>query len=127
MKPMVSKTTESYLKQLEEKESKGIPSQPYQAYPDAVDQLIAREKLQIQKVFFDLDLDLMVIVLNNTKILKESIGSYKRLKNASLKQLQSYKLSPMGVHWPVLNEDLSLKGLLESALYLTVHQQTTIS
>jgi len=64
----------------------------------------------------------MLIVLNNKKILKEQISKYNSLGKASIKQLQVYKISPMGVYWPKLDKDLSLKGFLESALYTSVYQ-----
>ena len=127
MKPIISKTTESYLEQLEQQEAGGMASVPYYAYPDAADQLISKDNLHIQKLFFDPGLDLMLVVLSNRKILKESISRYERLQSATLKQLQSYKISLMGVHWPALDEDLSLKGFLESALYSTVHQEAKIA
>ena len=127
MKPIISKTTEAYLKQLEKEEKQGKPLESYQAYPDAIDQLINEDNLHIQRVFFDTDLDLMLVVLSNRKILKESISQYKRLRGASLKQLQSYEISPMGIHWSQLDEDLSLKGFLEAALYSTVHKEVKIA
>ncbi len=122
MKPIIHKSTMAYLENLSTIEKEGKSASLFNLYPDALDQLIAKEKLQIQKLFFDTELDLMLIVLNNKKILKESISKYKSFSKASLQQLQTYEISPMGVHWPKLDEDLSLKGFLESALYTSVYQ-----
>jgi len=83
---------------------------------DPIDSMIFEENLQVQKLFFDLDLDLILILLNNKKVLKESISQFQLLKGASLKQLQSYEISRTGVHWPELDEDLSLRGFLKSAM-----------
>jgi len=83
---------------------------------DPIDHMIFEENLRIQKLFFDVDLDLMLVVLNNKKVLKESISKFKLLKSATLKQLQSYEISRTGVHWPALDEDLSLRGFLKSAV-----------
>ncbi len=127
MKPTVSKETQDYLKQLEEAEKAGRDLGHYQAYPDAVDQFIKDQNLRIQKLFFDTDLDLMLVVLNNRKILKESLSSYRGLSQATSSQLQSYEISPMGVHWPELDEDLSLKGFLESALFTSVGQESKVA
>ncbi len=122
MKPIIHKSTMAYLEELSTIEKEEKSSSFFNLYPDVLDQLIAKEKLQIQTLFFDTELDLMLIILNNKKILKESISKYNSLSKASLQQLQTYKISPMGVHWPKLDEDLSLKGFLESALYTSVYQ-----
>ncbi len=122
MKPIIHKSTVAYLEKLSKEEKEGESHASFNAYPDALDQLIGKENLQIQKLFFDKELDLMLIILNNKKILKEPISKYNVLGNATLKQLQDYKISPMGVHWTKLDEDLSLKGFLESSLYAVVRQ-----
>jgi hypothetical protein len=41
---------------------------------DPIDSMIFEENLQIQKLFFDLELDLILILLNNKKVLRESIS-----------------------------------------------------
>jgi len=41
---------------------------------------------------------------------KLPIRLYPRLYNASHEQLQDYYFSPMGIHWPKLDEDLSFEG-----------------
>lgn len=38
---------------------------------------------------------------------------YKRLANASDQQLSKYVLSPYGIHWEELDEDLSFEGFLK--------------
>ena len=58
----------------------------------------------------------MLIVLNNKRVLKRKISEFTKFKNANLEDLDSYTVSPMGVHWDTLNEDLSLKGLLKHEL-----------
>lgn len=35
-----------------------------------------------------------------------------RLNQASEKDLDTIELSPFGIHWPTLNEDLSFEGIL---------------
>ena len=67
MKSTVSKATQDYLKRLEEAEKKGEDLGPYQAYPDVVDQFIRDHKLRIQKLFFDVEMDLMLVVLKIVK------------------------------------------------------------
>lgn len=83
---------------------------------DPIDQIIFDGGLRIQKLFFDLDLDLMLVVLNNKKVLKESISQFKLLKGATITQLDNYEISRAGVHWPDLDEDLSLRGFLKKVM-----------
>jgi hypothetical protein len=93
---------------------------------DPIDSMIFEEGLRIEKLFFDKDLDLMLIVLNNRKVIKESISQYRTLQKASLDQLQRYELSRTGVHWPELDEDLSLRGFLKTAMLSSVLQDSKI-
>ncbi len=87
---------------------------------DPIDSLIFEEQLRIQKLFFDVELDLMLIVLNNKKVLQESISSFKLLRGASKEQLEAYYISRTGVHWEALDEDLSLRGFLKRAMLSSV-------
>lgn len=93
---------------------------------DPIDSMIFEGGLHIEKLFFDKDLDLMLIVLNNKKILKESISQFKRLRDATQDQLQGYEISRTGVHWPELDEDLSLRGFLKTAMLSSVLQESKI-
>ena len=85
---------------------------------DALEQLIIEENLRIQKVDFHKDLDLIIIVLNTKAVLKQKLSTYTKLKEATNEQLSEYKLiaDGIGVSWPELDEDLSLKGFLQDEL-----------
>ncbi|MEM9338032.1 MAG: DUF2442 domain-containing protein [Bacteroidota bacterium] len=113
---MVSKQTEEYLQRLEQEEKEGKPSTSYHANPDAIDQLIIENNLEIAGLNFYPQIDLMLIVLNNKKVLKESISKFKLLKGATKEQLENYHISRTGVHWEELDEDLSLRGFLITAV-----------
>lgn len=78
--------------------------------------------LRIQKLFFEMEMDLMLVVLNNKKVLQESISRFKLLKGATKEQLENYQISRTGVHWEELDEDLSLQGFLKSAMVSSYHQ-----
>lgn len=39
------------------------------------------------------------------------LSNWKSLSNATEEELQDFKLSYLGIHWPKLNEDLSFEGL----------------
>lgn len=85
---------------------------------DAIDNLIFSEGLRIKAVDIHPELDLITIYLNTKAVLSQSISSYKLLKGAELSQLLQYELigEGIGIHWPLLDEDLSLKGFLQSEL-----------
>ena len=40
---------------------------------------------------------------------------YPRLAKASGPQRENYEISPLGIHWPDIDEDLSTEGLLRGA------------
>lgn len=41
------------------------------------------------------------------------VAENPRLKGASEAELLAFEFSPNGIHWPALDEDLSIRGLLE--------------
>jgi len=82
---------------------------------DDFDQLILKEGLRIAAVHCHKQLDLLLVVLNNKHTIKLAISSdYKRLQNAPEQQLNNLEFiaGNSGIHWPDLDEDLSLKGFL---------------
>ena len=58
------------------------------------------------------DTDLIVTLANGQKIVTP-LWWYPRLFNATPEQRARYELSPFGVHWPDVDEDLSIDGMLK--------------
>lgn len=83
---------------------------------DPIDKMIFEENLKIQSVYFHKELDVMLILLNNRKIIERRISMTERLAHADENQLQQYELSRTGIHWPHLDEDLSLRGFLKEEM-----------
>ncbi|UQY46391.1 DUF2442 domain-containing protein [Mixta hanseatica] len=54
----------------------------------------------------------MWLQLSDGRVLGVPLTYFPALQNASAEQLASFELSPRGIHWSELNEDLSLQGLL---------------
>jgi len=54
----------------------------------------------------------MWLQLSDGRALGVPLMYFPALQNASAEQLASFELSPRGIHWSELNEDLSLQGLL---------------
>lgn len=96
---------------------------------DALEQLIFSEGLKIKAVTFHKELDLMLVILNTKAILRQKISSYPRLAKATEADLTSYELiaDGVGIHWPSLEEDLSLKGFLQSELRNVVSKNAAIA
>ncbi len=85
---------------------------------DAIESLIINDGLRIEALDFHPEQDMMLVILNTKVALNQSLSAYPLLKKADIAQLQQYKLiaDGTGVHWPLLDEDLSLKGFLQSEL-----------
>jgi hypothetical protein len=91
---------------------------------DAIEKLIYDEGLRIEAINFHPKLDVMLIVLNTKAVLHQRLSSYKLLSSADGQALLKYELTGngTGVHWPLLDEDLSLKGFLKDELRNTIIQ-----
>ena len=85
---------------------------------DAIESLIINEGLRIEALDFHPEQDMMLVILNTKVALNQSLSAYPLLKAADKEQLQQYKLigGGTGVHWPLIDEDLSLKGFLQTEL-----------
>ena len=59
------------------------------------------------------DEDSMWIELNDARVIGVPLAWFPRLLQADESQLAQYELSPGGIHWEALNEDISVAGLLE--------------
>ena len=114
MKPLVNKSTEEYLQSLQSRAEEDVLN--YYKGKDEIDRIIYKEGLRIRNLYIDRPLDLMIIVLNNKKILKRSLSDFKELFNGSIDQLNDFDSDGLGIHWPKLDYDLSLKGFLQYEL-----------
>jgi len=84
---------------------------------DPLDILIHEKGLRIKSVIIDKELDLIGIILNNGRIVEAKISHFSLLKDADMKQLEGWRLigGGIGISWEELNEDLSVKGFIETA------------
>lgn len=83
---------------------------------DPIDKMIFEEGIRITSVFFHKDLDVMVILLSNRKIIERRISVTDTLAKATEQQHQNYKISRTGIHWTGLDENLSLRGFLKEEM-----------
>lgn len=54
----------------------------------------------------------LVVTLANGQKIVTPLWWYPRLRDAPPAQRADHELSPFGVHWPALDEDLSIEGML---------------
>jgi hypothetical protein len=56
--------------------------------------------------------DALVVALADGRRIATPLDWYPRLKTASGPERMDYEIMPMGLHWPRLDEDLGLAGML---------------
>ena len=54
----------------------------------------------------------VIITMTSGAEIRFPVSENPRLAHGSPEQLNHIELSPFGIHWPELDEDLSLRGLL---------------
>jgi hypothetical protein len=69
--------------------------------------------------------DRLLFFLNTNQIMMDSISNYPRLQKCTNDELNQFRLisSGMGVHWPTVDEDLSLYGLLKDYFIRNIQEQ----
>lgn len=55
----------------------------------------------------------LVVTLVDGRSIVTPLDWYPRLKNASAAQRANFEVMPMGIHWPDIDEDLSIAGMLK--------------
>jgi hypothetical protein len=55
----------------------------------------------------------LVVTLADGRRIATPLDWYPRLKNAPSVDRKTYEIMPMGIHWPTLDEDLSIAGMLK--------------
>ena len=93
---------------------------------DSIEKIIFEDGVRIDAVDIHPELDVMLIILNTKAVLRQKISSYKLLHSADKNSLLKYEFigEGTGIHWPLLDEDLSLKGFLRDELLNMVKKDT---
>jgi hypothetical protein len=55
----------------------------------------------------------LIVTLADGHRIATPLEWYPRLKAATPKQRANFEIMPMGIHWPDLDEDLSIAGMLK--------------
>ena len=98
----------------------------YSSKMDEIDKIIFEDGLRIKAVHFHKDIDLMMVLLNNRMVLKRNISEFELLGKATEEQLQNYEINRTGIHWPELDEDLSLKSFLNHEMMKVIKSEPAI-
>ncbi len=66
-------------------------------------------------VLFAVSKNKLTATISDGRVISVPLSWFPRLANARPHQLQSFEISPggYGVHWPDLDEDISIKSFLE--------------
>lgn len=85
---------------------------------DTIERTILEQDIRIAEILPNKELDLLVIVLNTRDVVRVPLSAYATLAKAGAKSLANWQLlgEGYGVHWPDLDEHLSLKGFLRDAM-----------
>jgi hypothetical protein len=54
----------------------------------------------------------LVVTLADGRRIATPLAWYPRLLRASAAERQNYEIMPMGIHWPAVDEDLSIAAML---------------
>ncbi|WP_163575235.1 DUF2442 domain-containing protein [Halomonas faecis] len=69
------------------------------------------------------DADSFWVELSDGRIIGVPLAWYPRLLNATPEQLRDHELSPRGIHWDEIDEDVSVEGILAGRGDMTRHRQ----
>ena len=75
--------------------------------------------MRIQKVWFDNEN--IYVVTDTGQTYGNPLNWWKRLENATPEQRNRFEISPYGVHWEELDEDLSLEGFMTHTPNIALH------
>jgi hypothetical protein len=65
----------------------------------------------------------MSVALDDGRTITVPLAWYPRLLDASRDQLEEYELSPGGVHWDALDEDISVEGMMAARITFAPSQR----
>lgn len=59
----------------------------------------------------------LVVTLADGRKIATPLDWYPRLAGATAEQRANFEIMPMGIHWPDIDEDLSIAGMLKGRAY----------
>lgn len=82
---------------------------------DPFDKLIFEKGIRIQQFIISKELNLIVLLLTNSAVIKVALKHFPRIKNAKKKELETVEIrgNGIGLRWSLIDEYISLKGLIK--------------
>jgi hypothetical protein len=82
---------------------------------DPFDKLIFEKNIRIKQFVINKELGLIVLLLSNSAVIKVAVKHFPHLKGAIKEELEAAEIrgAGVGLRWPLLDEDISLKGLIK--------------
>jgi len=69
-------------------------------------------KLDIRATAVKVTDDVLTVDLEDGRTVSAPIVWYPRLRHGTPTERENFEIGPYGIHWPDLNEDISIRGLL---------------
>jgi hypothetical protein len=69
-------------------------------------------KLDIRATAVRVTDDVLIVDLEDGRTISVPIVWYPRLRHGTAAERNNFEIGPYGIHWPDLNEDISIRGLL---------------
>jgi hypothetical protein len=84
--------------------------------------------LRIKRLDIRPELNIMHITLNTGFVIRTHLSSFRNLKKGAKGKILNYKIVARGtgIHWPSLDEDLSLKSFLKDELLKVVKPSSVV-
>ena len=85
---------------------------------DPFDIIIFDKGIRIHNLYSDFEYKVMIVLLNTGKAFKFSYKKFPKLNKANQNELNNFRLigGGVGIHWNIIDEDLSLKGIIKEAV-----------
>jgi hypothetical protein len=74
--------------------------------------LVSDEKFMVRATAAKVTDDVLSVDLEDGRTISVPIVWYPRLVHATTRERNNFEISPFGIHWSDLDEDISVKGLL---------------
>jgi hypothetical protein len=74
--------------------------------------ILSADELSITKL--KIESDMLIATISDGRIVSIPVVWFSRLRNATQSQLNNFEISPSGygIHWPDIDEDISIKSFL---------------
>lgn len=91
---------------------------------DSLDLLVFEQGIRTIDVFFNFEVNLIIVLLNKKRLIKRPLSEFNKSQKASKSDLFNNETDGIDIHWPKVDEDLSLRGFLKYDLLQQYRKKT---